>query len=126
MRALVAAARTSVTDSRDDRRWARGRMKRQEHRWPRRLAEVEVRGDVAELWSALGHEGPRVGPAVVGGVQPRALEKVVLDELEVRIERERLMVDVALTGVGTDHQGRNAKAVALAVDRRRDDVLVEA
>ena len=44
----------------------------------------------------------------------------------VGVEAERLVVDVALLGVRADHQPRHPQAVAVRVDRRRHDVVVEA
>ena len=41
----------------------------------------------------LGDERPRVWTAVGTSVDPLAAEKVVLDELEVRVEAQRLVVD---------------------------------
>jgi hypothetical protein len=64
------------------------------------LGEVEVRGQVAEDGGVLADVGPRVGAAVGLGVQPRAVQEVVLDELVEGVEGQRLVVDVALFGVG--------------------------
>ena len=69
-------------------------MGRKQERPARTLAEVEVGDEVPELGGVLPHVGAGVGPAVGEGVQPRAAQEVVLDELEVRVEREYLVVDV--------------------------------
>src|SRR5579862_1953872 len=92
------------------------RMEREDQRRPRLPGEVEVAHEVTEDGLALADVGPRVGPAVGLRVEALTAEEIVLDELEVGVEAERLVVDVAAAGVGADHEGRNAQAVALAVD----------
>ena len=52
--------------------------------------------EVAEHRRVLAHVGPRVGAAVGRWVEPLAAEEVVLDELGVGVEAQRLVVDVAL------------------------------
>jgi hypothetical protein len=41
-------------------------------------------------------------------IEPPALQEVVLDELHVGVEAERLVVDEALARVGTDDEARHA------------------
>jgi hypothetical protein len=53
--------------------------------------------EVAELRRALAHVRPWVRPAVGARVEPPRLQDVVLDELHVRVERERLVVDAVRT-----------------------------
>ena len=88
--------------------------------------EVEVGGDVAEDRVVLADVGAGVGAAVGGGIEARAVDEVVLDELRVGVEAEDLVVDVALLGVRADHDPGDAEAEAVAVDDRRHDVVVEA
>ena len=88
--------------------------------------EVEVREQVAEDLRVLADVGPRVGTAVGARVQPGAAQEVVLDELEIRVEAQRLVVDVAALRIRADHERRHAQPVALRVDGRRLHVVVEA
>lgn len=90
------------------------------------LAEVEVAPDVAQDRGALADVGPGIGTAVGRRINSLATEEVVLDEPEVGIERERLIVDVALACVGADDQTRDAQAVPVPADRGRRDMVVEA
>ena len=60
------------------------------------LGEVEVVDEVAEDRRVLAHVGSRVRAAVGRGIEPLTAEEVVLDELVVRVEAQRLVVDVAL------------------------------
>jgi hypothetical protein len=68
---------------------------RQQHRWPRRLREVEVPHQVAEDRFVLAHAGTWIGAAVGRRVEALAAEEDILDELQVSVEAERLVVDVA-------------------------------
>src|SRR5262249_35569904 len=95
-------ARAPAEEEGRDRRRVGRRVERQQHRRARNLAEVEVGRQVAEQRQILAHAGPGVGAAVGGGVEPGAAEEVVLDELQVGVAAERLVVDVALPGVGGD------------------------
>jgi len=89
----------------------RGRRQRpggpQQQRGARRLAEVEVARQVTQLGRCFAHVRARIGTPVGGGIEAPAAQEVVLDELRVRVEAERLVVDVAALGVGADHQSRN-------------------
>ena len=89
---------------------------RQQHRRSRRLREVEVGGEVAEDPPRSRARRARVGPAVGLGVEAPAAEEVVFDELRVRVEAQRLMIDVAALGVRADHDARHAQPVAVLVD----------
>ena len=71
-------------------------MLRQDQRRPRLLVEVEVGDEVAEDGRVLADVGARVGAAVGRRVEALAAEEVVLDELDVGVEAQRLVVDVAL------------------------------
>src|SRR5437667_5452341 len=101
-------------------------MDREQERPARALAEIEFGDEVPELGSALPDVGARVGPAVGARVEPGPAQENVLDELEVRVEREHLVVDVAAPSVRRDEEAGNPDAVALAVDARRGHVVVEA
>ncbi len=68
-------------------------VRRQDQRWARRLREVEVGEQVAERGVVLAHVGPRVRAPVGGRVEPLPAEEVVLDELQVGVERQRLVID---------------------------------
>src|SRR5204862_435904 len=98
----------------------------QEERRAGCLPEVEVVDEVAENRQALTNVGAKVRPAVRSGVEAPASEEVVLDELRVRVEAERLVIDVPAPCVGTDHDRGNAQPVTVPVDVRRVDVVVEA
>src|SRR5919201_621688 len=91
------------------------------------LRRAAVRGHEARL----ARLGPKVEPgreAVRVRIEPRQRPQapVVLDEPENRREVERGAVDVALTRVGTDENRRNPEPVAVRVDARGFDVIVEA
>src|SRR5207245_559322 len=68
----------------------------------RRCREVELLRQVAEFVRLLTHGRPGVRSAVGLRVEAGAAEEVVLDELQVRVEGERLVVDVATPGIRTD------------------------
>ena len=55
-----------------------------------------------------------------------AAEEVVFDELHVSVEAERLVVDVPVFGVRTDDDGGHPEPIAVHVDLRWRDVVVEA
>src|SRR5436309_15694127 len=101
-------------------------MRIQNERWARPLREVEVARERAEDRFVLADVGARIRAAVGARVDALATEEVVLDELDVGVEAERLMVDEALASVGADHEAGDAKPVAVAVDARRRHVVVEA
>ncbi len=90
------------------------------------MVEVEVFGEVAEDWDVFADGWAWVGAAVGFGVEALSVEEVVFDELEVSIEGQHLVVDVARSGVGADDEGGYSKAVAVLIDGGRDDVIVEA
>src|SRR4051794_38045718 len=98
----------------------------QHHRLAWRLVEVEVAAQGAEAVRGFTHRRARVGSAVVSRVEALSPEEVVLDELEIRVEAERLMVHVALPRVRADHEGGNADAVLLTTDYGWRHVVVEA
>ena len=83
------------------------------------LGEVEVVREVAEDRCVFADVGACVWSAVGARIEPLAAEEVVLDELRVGVEAERLMVDVAALRVGADHDPRDAQAIAVRIDRRR-------
>jgi hypothetical protein len=90
------------------------------------LREVEVAREIAQQLQVLPHERTGVGASVGSRVDARAAEEVVLDELQVRIEAQRLVVDVPPPRVRADHEGRDPHAVAGDVDGRWGYVIVEA
>ena len=62
----------------------------------RLLAEVEVGPQVTQDGDVLPHVRTRIAPAIGRRIDARTTQEVVLDELQVGIEAERLVVDVAL------------------------------
>ena len=64
------------------------------------LGEVEVVGEVAEDAFVLANVGPWVWSPVGFRVEALAVEEVVLDELDVGVEAETLVVDVAALAYG--------------------------
>src|SRR5438128_1284375 len=103
-------------------RWIRG----ENHRLARLLRKVEVLREVAEPARVLAHVGSRIGPPVRFGIDALASEEVILDELEISIEAQRLVVDVALLGVRADDDAGDAQSVAVRVNAGRCHVIVEA
>src|SRR5262249_62129739 len=97
----------------------------EDQRLARLLLEVEVADEGAEDRLVLANLGTRVGTPVRRRVQPLAAEEVVLDELRIGVEAERLMVDEATARIGADHEPRHAQPVAEPVDVRRHDVVIE-
>src|SRR5207253_3778997 len=95
------------------------RVQRHQLRLAGVLREVELADEVAEQLCVLADDGARVGPAVRLWVEPLAAEEVVFDELQVGVERECLVVDVAVAGPGADQEAGYTQPVALPVDRRR-------
>ena len=92
----------------------------------RGLVALEVGGDVAELRCDLADVGTGVGSSVGARVQPAPAQEVVFDELDDRVEAERLVVDEAAAGVGADDEGWDPDPVVVLVDVRWSDVVVEA
>src|SRR5215510_2606747 len=74
----------------------------QDHRLSRLQVEIELVGEVAEDGDFLTDRRTRVRPPVGRRIEALPAEEPVLDQLQVRIERQRLMVDVSLACVGTD------------------------
>src|ERR671930_182246 len=52
-------------------------------------------------------------------------EEAILDQLQIRVERQRLVVDQTPLRVRADREPRYADPVAARVDARRDGVVVE-
>ena len=102
------------------------RSRREDQRRPRRPGEVELAEQVTENRRVLAYVGARVRPAVVGRVEALAAQEPVLDERGVRVEAERLVVDVPGPRPRADQQPRHPQAVALLVHGGRCDVVVEA
>jgi hypothetical protein len=71
-------------------------VRRQDHWLPGLLREVEVLREVTKLGNGFAAIGTRVWPAVRFRIDSLAAKDVVLDELQVRVEAQRLVVDVAL------------------------------
>src|SRR5205085_1429912 len=69
--------------------------------------------------------GPGIGPAVGAGVEALAVAEAALAELVVGGEGQRLMIDVALAGAGADDDPRHAEPVAVLVDARRGDLVLD-
>src|SRR4249920_1265543 len=88
----------------------------QDERWHRRLGEVELVREVTELRGVLPHGRPRVGPPVGQRVEPLAAQESILDQLEIGVERQRLVIDVAATRPRADHDARHTDAVAVLID----------
>src|SRR5437870_5355228 len=102
------------------------RMRVENERVPRLLREVEVLDEIAEDRRVLAYVWARVGPSVGSWIEPLSVQEVVLDELDVRVEAQRLVVDEASPCIGADHESGDAEPVAVFVDRRRRDMVVEA
>src|SRR5262249_56742230 len=102
---------------------SRDRVRAEDQRSPRLLLEVEVLDEVAEDRRAFTYVGPRIGTPVRLRIEPPPAEEVVLDELRIRVEAQRLMVDEPTPRVRADHEARNTKAVAVLVEARRNDVV---
>src|SRR5690242_16855829 len=64
----------------------------------RRLAEVEVVYQIAQGTGALPDIRTRVTPSVRGRVEPGVMKKVIFYELDVGVERQDLLIDIALPG----------------------------
>jgi hypothetical protein len=92
-------------------------VQREDERWPRLLAEVKSWAMLPRIFAFSRTSGRESGRPSVRGSIRLAVQEVVLDELEVGVEAEGLVVDVAPLRVGADHERRHAQPVALAVDR---------
>src|SRR5947209_17988793 len=95
------------------------RMRVQDQRPPRLLREVEVLDEVAEDRRVLAYVWARVGPSVGSWIEPLSVQEVVLDELGVGVDAQRLVVDEATPRIRADHESGDAEPVAVFVDRRR-------
>jgi hypothetical protein len=69
-------------------------MHRQEVGAARPLIEIETLAEVSQQRDVLAHGGTRVRPAIGPGIEALPAEEVVLDELRIGIEAQRLMIDV--------------------------------
>src|SRR5581483_6985938 len=72
------------------------RPRLEQERRARRLREVEVPAQIAQDAHVLAHRRPRIRPPVRPRIQPLPTQEVVLHELQIRIEAQRLMIHVAL------------------------------
>src|SRR5450759_852099 len=88
------------------------RMHRQRHGRTGSLGEVEICGDVSEDADIFSDVWPWVGPTVGAGINALTAEQILLDELVVGVERECLVIDIPLLGVGADDHGRHSQAVS--------------
>ena len=68
-------------------------MPGQDQRGQGGLVEVEVGGEVPQLRVRVAHVRPRIGTAVGPGIKALTAQEVILDELDYRVEAERLVVD---------------------------------
>ena len=108
------------------RRRSRRRVQRQRHRRERILREVELLRQVAEDRDVLPHRGARVRTPVGLGIEPLPAQEQILDELQIGVERQRLVIDRPRLDPRRDREPRHAHAVAVDVDVRRPHVIVEA
>src|SRR5438876_346135 len=110
-------------------RCARERRLRVDRQWlrsPGSLGEVEIGAQVAQHRGVLTHAGSRIRTPVGARIEALATQEVILDELDIGIEAQLLVVDVAMLGLGADHDAWYTEAVAVRVLPRRNDVIVEA
>src|ERR1700730_369517 len=84
--------------------WAGGQYQRLQ--WL--LTEIKVLLQVAKQLSLLPYVGAGIWAPISPGVDALAVQKHVLDELGVPVVAERLVVDVAASGVRADHQTRHS------------------
>lgn len=54
-----------------------------------------------------------------------AVEKDVLDELQVGVGAKDLVIDIASPSVRADHETRHSQAVSVGIDLRWYDVIVK-
>src|SRR5262245_20781145 len=94
----------------------------QDHRLSRLLVEVELVGEVAQDGDFLTDRRARVRPAVGGRVEPLPAQEPVLDQLQIRVERERLAVDVALARIACHEHPGHARAAGSLVETRGTQV----
>src|SRR5579875_2175448 len=100
-------------------------MEGEHDRRARRLREVEVVDKVAQDGNVLAHSRTWVWTPIGCRVEALAVQEIVFDELQIGIEAERLVVNVAFSGVGADDEAGDAQAIAVFIDRRRNNVVVE-
>src|SRR6187200_3644011 len=92
----------------------------------RRLREIELPAQIAELLHVLPNRRTGIGPSHVLTIQSLAVQEPILDELEIRIEGQRLRVDVQRAlDPRTDYERGDPKAVPSLIDDRGNDVVVE-
>src|SRR5579863_4741326 len=87
----------------------------QNFRTARRLVEIEICAQIAELRRVFAHVGTAVGAAIGFRIDALAVEEVVFNELHVGVVTQRLMIDKTTAGVRTDHDARHPNAVAVLV-----------
>src|SRR5437588_158942 len=75
--------------------------------------------------AASGKVRAGVGAAVGLGVEPLSAEEVVLDELGVGVEAQRLVIDEPPLRVGANHECRHLQPIPVLVHVRWPDVVVE-
>jgi len=88
------------------------------------LGEIEIIDQVAEDRHVLTNGRPRVRTPIRLGIDALPVEEHIFDELQVCVETQGLVINKPLLCIRADHQPRDTQAVAVLVDRRRDNMIL--
>ena len=67
----------------------------------------------------------RIGPAIGHRIDTLPVQEIILDELVVCIEAQRLMIDVAVPRVWADHDARYPQSISVCIHARRCHVVIK-
>ncbi len=100
-------------------------VNRQNHRRAWCLGKVEVRQQITQSRSLLPYTGSRVRATIRPGVDALTIQKVIFNKLEICIKAERLMINIALFGIGADDQAGYPQAIAVLINHWWHNMIVE-
>src|SRR4051794_12795864 len=98
------------------RRRSRWRVQRQRQRREGFLREIEFLPQIAEVLDFLSDRGARVGSSVRRRIKPLPTQEHVFYELQIGVERERLVIDRPCTYPRRDHDAGNTESITVDVE----------
>src|SRR4051795_7931447 len=106
------------------RRRSRWRVQRQRQRREGLLCEIEFLPQIAEVLDFLSDSGARVGSSVRRRIKALPTQEHVFYELQIGVERERLVIDRPCTYPRRDHDAGNTESITVDVEVGRVHVIV--
>src|SRR4051794_16689454 len=107
------------------RRRSRWRVQRQRQRREGFLREIEFLPQIAEVLDFLSDRGARVGSSVRRRIKPLPTQEHVFYELQIGVERERLVIDRPCTYPRRDHDAGNTESITVDVEVGRGYGIVK-